>query len=41
MFINFFILFVTFFQSCYLIFHIQKAAVHCMEQNEKRIMPIN
>ena len=29
-----------FFQTCYLIFHTQKAATHCKEQNKKRIMTI-
>ena len=35
-----FILYVTFFQLCYLIFHTQKVAAHCREQNKKRIMTI-
>ena len=30
-----FILFVTFFQSCYLIFHSRKVATYCKEQNKK------
>ena len=34
------ILFVTFFQSYYLIFHTQKVATHCKEQNKKSIMII-
>ena len=37
-FINFFILFVTFFQSCYFIFHTQEVAAHYKKQNKKRIM---
>ena len=32
----YFILFVTFFQSCYLIFHTQKVSTHCKKQNKKR-----
>ena len=36
----FFILFVTFLQSCYLIFHTQKVAIHCKKQYKKRIMTI-
>ena len=35
-----FILFVTFFQSCYLISHIQKLFTLSEEQNKKRIMKI-
>ena len=35
-----FILFVTFFQSCYLIFHTQKVSTHYQEQNKKRTMTI-
>ena len=31
-----FILFVTFFQSCYLIFHTQKVSTHFKEQNKKK-----
>ena len=31
-----FILFVPFFQSCYLIFHIQNVATDCKEQNKKK-----
>ena len=40
-FINFLFYFIcNFFQSCYLIFHTQKVATHCKEQNKKRIMTI-
>ena len=35
----FLIWFVIFFQSCYLISHIQKVSTHCKEQN-KKIMTI-
>ena len=35
-----FIFIVTFFQSCYLIFDIQKVALNCKEQKKKRIMTI-
>ena len=35
-----FILFVKFFQSCYLIFDTRKVDTHCKEQNKRRIMTI-
>ena len=33
--LGYFFLFVTFFQTYYLIFHNQKVAKHCKEQNKK------
>ena len=35
-----FILFLIFFQSCYLIFHFQNFATHCKKANKKRIITI-